>query len=189
MKITIVSPLFPPDAAFPAPYVKALSTKLALTHTVTVLAYTYLPETVQSVQILVIDKRQPLFRRLFAFTCALKHELKEADVVIVQNGISTELPALLLSYVSRTPMLLEQSDTKATTQTSTSWFKGAVSTLLAKRVSAIVDITTGADTYAALLPPEHYLFQSPSATALAAHKDAWERHLGRLQALFVPYEK
>lgn len=109
MNILIVSPLFPPDTGAPADYVKELAGHLGSIHKVTLLIYGYLPESVEGVSIQTVDKRTSLPVRLLAFTKALFAQ-KSHDVVVLNNGPSAELPALLFSLLTHTPFILVISD-------------------------------------------------------------------------------
>lgn len=98
MKVVIATPLYPPDIADPAPYVKELARRLSGKHEVTVVTYGHIPETVEGVRMITVDKRNPTMVRLFEFTKALRRAARDADVVYVQSGISAELPALFVAH-------------------------------------------------------------------------------------------
>lgn len=113
MKILLVTPLFPPDIADPAPYVKELASRLSKDHEVTVLTYSHLPEKLAQTKIITIEKSRMLPLRLLSMLAALRKEAKNNDVVYVQNGPSTELPTALIALFSRTPFLLRLGDEAA----------------------------------------------------------------------------
>ncbi len=110
MRILLVTPLYPPDIAELAPYVKELATRLTPTHTVTVLTYGHLPEMIAGVTINTIEKSSILPIRLFRFLIALKRHAKCTDIIYTQNGPSVELPILLLSFISHIPLYLRIGD-------------------------------------------------------------------------------
>lgn len=98
MRIVLATPLYPPEIAPAAVYSKELVRRLAVAgHTVTVLAYTHLPEQVQGVTVIVIDKHKPRLARLRAFRKTLAKTVNKSDAVIVINGLSTEVPILFTS--------------------------------------------------------------------------------------------
>lgn len=110
MRILLITPLYPPDIAELAPYVKELSTRLVLAHTVTILTYGHLPETIPDVTIVSIEKTSILPIRLFRFFIALRRCAQRVDVIYTQNGPSVELPILLHSFISHVPMFIRIGD-------------------------------------------------------------------------------
>lgn len=109
-RILIVTPLYPPDIAGPAPYVKELATRIKDTHEVTVLAYNHIPEHIEDVRFVTVEKNRPTLIRLFHYTYALFREVLKTDYVYIQNGPSTELPFVLISFFVRTPCILRLGD-------------------------------------------------------------------------------
>lgn len=97
MKIVLATPLYPPEVADAAVYVKELARRLTQNHKVTVVAYAHLPEQMPGVTVVAVDKRRPRLARLRAFRKALVHASHTADAVIAINGVSVELPILLSS--------------------------------------------------------------------------------------------
>lgn len=110
MKILIATPLYPPDIAEPAPYVKELATRLKNEHEVTILAYNHIPEEIPGVRIVVIEKNRPLVIRLFHYIYSLYKEAKVSGCVYVQNGPSTEFPLVLVSPFVHVPFILRLGD-------------------------------------------------------------------------------
>jgi hypothetical protein len=138
MQILILTPLFPPDTGNPAEYAKELSLRLAREHTVTTLIYGHLPEAVANVRIEAIDKRAWLPKRLFLYTLALHRNLKKAELVIINNAPSTELPALLMSWLNPRTMILCESDSLATSASKAGLYR-FVHNLLIKRVKKTIE--------------------------------------------------
>lgn len=172
MRITVLTPLFPPDTGAPAPYVKALASHLTQ-HTVTVIAYGRLPEAVKNVTITPIDKRE---RKLFLIGKCVRALFKQdTDLLLVNNGPSAELPALVYSYFSQTPMVLIESDPRAVTASTRGWY-AHLNRLLKKRCRQIVSLPSE-DTY---LKPEILPFTELSPTALLKVEDWWKHHLTTL---------
>ena len=109
MQLLLLAPLFPPDTGDPAEYTKELCMRLQ-GHGVTALIYGHLPEAVLGAKIVAVDKRQWLPKRLFSYTLALYKHVRTADVVIVNNAPSTELPLLLVSLFLPVKIILCESD-------------------------------------------------------------------------------
>ena len=115
MRILLVTPLYPPDIAGPALYVKELAARLDGAHTVTILAYSHIPEMVSGVAIVTVEKRFPTLIRMSIFAWKLRTLLKETDVVYVQNGPSVEVPFAFISLFSHVPSILRLGDMIALT--------------------------------------------------------------------------
>ena len=113
MKIVLATPLYPPEIAEPAPYVKELAKRLSGRHAVTIVAYTRLPEKVSGVSIIVVDKHKPLFIRLVVYFFTLLRAAWHADIVYAMNGASVELPAALVALVTRRPFVFHIGDSVA----------------------------------------------------------------------------
>jgi hypothetical protein len=109
MRILILSSLFPPDPGDTAHYVKELAKRLS-EHSVTLLHYGNLPEIVPTVKVVSISKRLPVVVRLFSYTKSLFAHSAQADVIIVNNAPGTELPALLISFLTKKPFVVCVSD-------------------------------------------------------------------------------
>ena len=72
MKIILTAPMYPPETAKPALYVKELAKRLKeKKHEIVVITYSNIPEKVPGVRIVAINKRLPLPIRLFLFVIAL----------------------------------------------------------------------------------------------------------------------
>ncbi len=118
MKITIASSLFPPDIASPASYIKSLAERLSGEHEVTLVLYGHIPEPIENVHFVVILKSENTAMRLLKYTIALFKAARHADVVLAQNGVSVELPLVLISPFWRRKLILAISDTKASVYTN-----------------------------------------------------------------------
>lgn len=177
MKIALATPLYPPDIAPPAPYVKELAIRLSEDHQVTIVAYTHIPEEVREVRIVAVSKQQPLFIRLFLYTLALWKEARRADIVYAQNGASVELPLAIVSFLTRTPILLRIGDSKAHEHASRSRIYGAIERFASKRVRAVISDTP-------LLRPEILPFEDRPIAAFAAFESSWLSHMALLTAHF-----
>ena len=172
MKILILSPLFPPDTAPSAQYVKELAARLT-NHEVTVLLYGHLPEAVPNVQYVCVDKRSSKFMLIFKSVFALIKNGKQSDLIIVNNGPSAELPAWLCSFFVFTPMTLCISDTLAA-KASRHGLNSLIHKLCAKRMTSIVTLPSDRKIY---LPKEILPFETLDSFAEAEQSLWWENHI------------
>jgi hypothetical protein len=117
MRLLLATPLYPPDIAEPAPYVKELARRLGNIHEVTVLAYNHIPEAIPNVKITTVPKYSPLPIRLIRFALALLREGRKADFLYVQNGPSVELPLIFTAPFLRAQIILRLGDPAALKQT------------------------------------------------------------------------
>ena len=176
MRLLLATPLYPPDIAEPAPYTKELAGRLAPLYEVTVLTYGHLPEKVEGVRIVVIDKRAPLILRLARYTKALVREWHKADVLYTQNGPSVELPIALVRAWVRKPLFIRLGDTAAHQYASRHLLRRMLETLVL-RSAQIVDAPY-------LQKPEMLPFSPRPDSALATWEHSWEQHLEQLQKTF-----
>jgi hypothetical protein len=176
MKLVLATPLYPPDIAEPAPYVKELAKRLALTHEVTIVTYGRLPEKVPGVRIVAIDKRQPLFARLFKYTFALAHEARRADLVYAQNGAATELPVGIVTRLTRTPLVLHYADTAAHAHAAQSRLYGAIERFAARAARGVTDDMP-------LPRPEILPLKPKPEAAFAEYETSWAAHLAEVTSL------
>lgn len=179
MKILILSPLFLPDTGAPATYVKTLLPHLK-SHDVTLVLYGHLPEsTGEHVHIITLDKRwsKPYLMIKSFFTLLKKG--KESDLIIINNGPSTELPALLVSYFFKIPMFLCLSDPLAI-KAGTKGVRGFIHTLCAKRMRRIITLPAEENLY---LPAEKLPFTPFDTKAEAARQEWWNKHVSDLTSI------
>ena len=174
MKILITGALFPPDIADPAPYLKELAKRLSTDNDVSVLLYGSRPEAISGVPIRTVTKEWPSFLRLLAFVAKMLWLAPKHDVILVQNGIATELPALILSRFFGQKMILQMTDQKVTYQKA--WQQN-IHSKLADRVNQVLSPT---DTPLPPSRPEVLPFTERPEAALRAYESAWETHLTEL---------
>ena len=168
MKIVLATPLYPPDTALPALYIKELARRLSTTHEVSIVAYTHLPEQIPAVRVTAVSKRQPVPIRLLRFAFALLTEAREAEHVYALNGPSVELPLLLVSLFTRTPFTLILGDTPAYERSMGSGLYAVIHRLLRSRAHRVID--------ALPLPrPEVLPFEEPPSTK--EYETSWKEHL------------
>lgn len=175
MKILILSPLFPPDVGDPANYCKELATRLT-GHDVTLLIYGYLPESVTGVTIATIDKRHFLPKRLFEYTKRLQREIKGADLIIVNNGPSIELPALLVSLTKAKSMVLCESDSLASSLAITSRSYKLIHRLFLRHCNRVITLPS----QSVYQKPEVLPFVSAARAELEEREVWWAQHIKEL---------
>ncbi|MES2668693.1 MAG: glycosyltransferase [Patescibacteria group bacterium] len=174
MRIVIATPLYPPDIALPAPYVKELARRLAYTHDVTVVAYGRYPEAIPGVRILVASKRYPLPIRLVAFFQLLLRAAKDADALIIENGPSVELPASVLALLTPIRLVMHVGDRDAHERARVSEMLGRIERFAQDRAHAVIsDLPEPA--------PEILPFDEPSLGSFKGYEASWEAHLARIE--------
>lgn len=113
MKIVIATPLYPPDLAEPAIYVKELAARLRTLHDVTVVTYAYIPKKIEGVHIVTTSKQRPLFVRLLFYTFSLLRASRGADILYAQSGSSVGLPAIIVHFLRRIPLIVHVIEDEA----------------------------------------------------------------------------
>lgn len=175
MHITLVSALYPPDVAAPAPYTKELARRLSAAHAVTVLTYGHAPELIPGVRICHVRKDRYALVRLVQFSYYLLQLGRTTDRLIIGNAPSTELPILLAGLLYQRKIYIHHTDPKIVYR---GWRR--VLHQLACRLSTA--------TLATPLPPArpeiHPLDPYPHA-AFTTYESAWETHLRELTTQLV----
>lgn len=177
MKILITTPLYPPDIAPAAQYIKELATRLKDTHDITILAYSYIPEEISGVHIIPVSKRQMLPVRLFHFTQVLIQEAHRADVVYAENGSSVELPLLLLSWCTKKPIILHIGDKAAHAYTQKTFLRKLIHKAAAKGARHTLTTTP-------LEKPEIIPFKPYPEREFENYESSWHTHLDELSHIF-----
>ena len=113
MKIVVATPMYPPEIAEPAPYVKEVSKRLSAEHEVTIVAYASTSEKVLGVNLVTVDKRNPLPIRLLKYTYALFKASYGKDIMYVQGGTAAGLPAVIVGYLRNIPVVLRFNEDEA----------------------------------------------------------------------------
>jgi hypothetical protein len=183
VKIIIATPLYPPDIAFPAPYIKELATRLSGDKTdgsrdeIVIVTYSEIPEKIPGVQILATSKRRPLVRRLLSYTAMLMRAAQNADVLFVENGASVELPVVLISFIIRTPIIFHISDPIAHTYASQHFLYGLFEKIVqSKAKKSIAEVP--------LQRPEILPFSQKDTDQFALYEQSWSKHLILLRKVF-----
>lgn len=179
MKVLIATPLYPPDTAEPAPYSKELATRLSARHEVTIITYGCLPEAVEGVQTTCASKRLPRFVRLMTYTRKLFAVARRSDVVYLQNGSATELPAIIVTFLTRTPVVLYLSDTRYQERLKTSPTLARLRRALEHRIATVLTQETLPKplTRPEILPLEDY-----PTEAISRYERSWHEHLTTLES-------
>lgn len=176
MHIVIATPLYPPDIEESAIYVKELAKRLSKTNIITIVTYGYMPEKIHNVNIITIDKRKPTLLRLISFTRALYRTSLIADIVYLQNGLSTELPFLLMSSFNKIPSMFGVSDKKAFTYSK----KHLLAHLLNKSITARTNSTIS---NFPLTRPEILPFEQMPKKSFRLYENSWETHIKQIHRI------
>jgi len=177
MRIVLATPLYPPDIAEPAPYVKELATRLATLHTITVVAYTRFPEHIPGVTLIAVDKRRALPVRLLTYFRALSTASAHVDRVYALNGASVELPLILWSLVNRVRVYIGIGDHRAQAHAREHLFLRLIERIAFSRAKRV--ITDLPPARPEIIPLDPY-----PTEAMAAYEHAWEKHIRVLDTLF-----
>ncbi len=106
MKIIIATPLFPPEIESIATYSRDLAEHLKNKHQVQILAYAGQVEAIPGVTIYTIDKKQPLFFRIFNYFIKLNKLARSADYILAVNAVASGLPAILVKIFTKKPVII-----------------------------------------------------------------------------------
>lgn len=172
MRIVIATPLYPPDTAPQATYVKELAQRLGTKHQVTIVAYGSHPEAVPGVHIVAVSKRQPKPFRLLAFLWALYRETHTADVLYAENGPSVELPVGLLALLIRLRLVVHLGDQPAHKRAAR-----LEQFMTSRALSTVSDIP--------LPRPEILPFTGYPEEGFRAYEASWQKHVMMLTNLFT----
>lgn len=174
MKIVLATPLYPPDIAEPAPYVKELAKRLSGKHEITVVTYGRLPERVPGVRIVAVNKQNPLPFRILIYAGALFRAALGTDVIYIQNGPSVELPAGIVALLTRKPLIARIGDIAAHEHASKSVFRSQIEHFTFSRAKKI--ITDSPIQKVEILPLE-----PRPVHAIEEYDKSWETHLKKLE--------
>ncbi len=177
MRIVIATPLYPPDIAEPAPYVKTLAGKLAGNHQMTIVLYGRLPEEVAGVRYVCIDKQTLLPLRLLYGIRVLLREARHADVLYIENGASVELPTIIASFLIRTPIIFHIGDQSAHTLAGKNKVRRLIERLTRRRACSTIEEMP-------LPRPEILPFVPYPQQAFVAYETSWDKHREYLETTF-----
>ena len=190
MKLIIASPLFPPDIADPAPYVKRLAELLKEDYEVTVVAYGRLPEKIDGVKILTADKRRPLPFRIWVYIFLLVKECVKADILFFQNGPSVELPAVFAALCTRVTLDFNISDLTALHVAKKGGIKSVIFDLALSVSKIVLSNESMQDKKCRILAmpmekPEILPLEEHPSLALENYKASWKEYLSQLSKIFI----
>lgn len=178
MKIVLATPLYPPDISEPAPYIKELARRLAPKHEVVIVATSYLPEAVDGVRIQTVNKHRPLLIRLFFLTLTLLQEAKHADIIIIENGASTEFAGGIVARLISKPFIMHIGDVAAHERTKQSIRDRILEAFLSRRAASVIND-----------PPPHKPEILPFTERLSDEQTSydtwWSNHIARLNELMT----
>jgi glycosyltransferase involved in cell wall biosynthesis len=106
MKIILATPLYPPEIEDISLYCQKLTRHLRDEDEVQVLTYAKHVESDDELDIVIVDKHQPVLIRLFKFTWQLFKLARQADLIYVQNAVAAGLPAIIVKYLTGTPVVV-----------------------------------------------------------------------------------
>lgn len=194
MRILLITPLYPPDIAGTAPYVKELAKRLASSHTVTILTYGHIPETVPNVTIYTVEKSSLLPLRIFRFCIKLISLSRHTDVIYTQNGPSVELPLFILSFFSSTPRIMRIGDEKSARHSLNITLLKNLLLVTSKRMRLLFvhseKILPASLQNVRLIPnpdarPEILPFSEYPKDAYERFEQSWKEHVSTLLSLFT----
>ncbi|MAG11582.1 MAG: hypothetical protein CMI52_02130 [Parcubacteria group bacterium] len=109
-KVLIATGIFPPDPGGPATYVAAIASELSERSVQTRIVSFGESDTKKfdgNTTIRLIDRNRPMLVRYFKYTRALKKAARTADLIYVQDSMSTGLPARIVQLFVRRPLILK----------------------------------------------------------------------------------
>ncbi|KKS83300.1 MAG: Phosphatidylinositol glycan-class A [Parcubacteria group bacterium GW2011_GWA2_43_11] len=113
MHIVIATPLFPPELGVPAEYVFTLAQELKNSHKVTIVTYANHVEEIEGVRIVSVSKSHALPLRLFLYTRELIRLSRNANALYVQRAVASGLPAIIASWITRMPVVVNYLEDEA----------------------------------------------------------------------------
>lgn len=173
MKTVILTPLFPPDTSKAAVYTKELANRL-LQENISVIAYGNLPESVPGIEIHSISKRSG--KLLLVFRCIKMLFSQNPDILLVQNGPSSELPALVYSYLVRVKIVYIISDLEAA-QKLQSTVQTKITHALQQRSDKTIELPSESNKY---LPTEVVPFHTIDPEISIIRERWWQQHISQL---------
>ena len=177
MKIVIATPLYPPDIDETALYVKELAKRLGGEHEVNIVTYGKIPEKVEGVNIVSVRKKHPLPIRLLLYTFALWKVARRTEIIYAQNGPSVELPAGVISLITKKPFIMHMIDKNSHERASKNWIFRKIENFVFKRAKKIVSDTP-------LPRPEILPFQAMSEEEILKYEESWIKHINELNEIF-----
>lgn len=113
MKIIIATPIYPPEIAEPAQYVKKLASRWSDKHEVVIITYANAVEKIPNVKIVAINKHWPLLLRFIKYTFNLLKMAQGADIIYAQNAVAVGLPAIIVKTLLNIPVVIRFAEDEA----------------------------------------------------------------------------
>ncbi len=176
MNILIATALYPPEISDIAVHCKELAVRLADENEINVLAYSTLPEKTKEVTVFKVNKMRPLPIRLVFFTMQLFTIARKADVVFVENGVSVELPAVLLAIFTNKPFVVHIGDKSA-------WSTSRKNVLLRWTQNILIRRSLGVVESMPLKKPEILPFNKTKESDIVAYNNSWISHMKDIKNL------
>lgn len=177
MKIIIATPLYPPDTAETAVYVKELAKRLNGQHEMTVITYGRIPEKVEGIKIISVSKKYPLPIRLILYTFALWKAAPKTEIVYVQNGPSVELPVGIISLITGKNIIMHMVDKISRERASKNRLRNGIENFVFKRAKKIITDTP-------LPRPEILPFEAKPEEQFTKYENSWNTHIKMLNEIF-----
>ena len=113
MKIIVATPMYPPEIAEPAPYVKEVSRRLSNEHVITIVSYANMTEGHPQATFVAVNKKDPLPIRLLKYAYTLFRVSRDANIIYVQGGTAAGLPAVIVGYIRSISVVLRFNEDEA----------------------------------------------------------------------------
>lgn len=178
MRIVVATPLYPPDPSPTAAYAKELARRLAGSHTVTVLAYTHLPESLRDVAVSEVPKNKSTIVRIALFLRELLAYDKQTDLVLAINGPSVDVPLFFYSILTGRPYVRLVQDTAAREKEAPSALRSVVGRVLDSKAQAVY-------TDFPEMRPEIHSVNQDEDKKLEHHEARWKAHLASLETTYA----
>ncbi len=181
MKIVIATPLYPPEIATSARYIKELATRMAKEHELTIVTYAHLPEKIAGVNILTVNKRLLLPLRLIAYTLLLWKTACANQLIYAENGAAIELPVGIVALFMRRPLVVHMGDLRAHEKASENWLLGKIEKFMCAQAKKIFsDIPPEC--------PEILPFEPIPTEKISSYNASWDSHVEELNKIFLHYD-
>ena len=171
MNILIATPLYPPETADSAVYVKRLADLLnSEGNSITIVTYSSVPEKIKGVNILITNKYRPLFFRILAYIRLLWKVVSSTDIIYAENGASVEFPIWIISLFVKKTIIFHIGDKTAYRNAQKNILLKNIQKLAFNRAAKIIrDIP--------LKKPEVLPFKEVSLSEKEAYATSWSKHI------------
>lgn len=105
-KVVIATPIFPPEIAEPAFYIKKISKPLSEKYKISIVAFSNFPKTIPDTKIIPINKNKIFIFRFSNYIKELYKESKNAEVIYSQNAVASGLPSVIVGYLLKIPVII-----------------------------------------------------------------------------------